>query len=211
MRHLINMYIQADPATALGELANIPLTELIIETGIHDAIVRKLNAQGKLSNKSVAEAIINNVRKTIIRDQLTDPRFYEKMSLLLEDLIKQSRAETLEYKAFLREAEEVVRRLAEKDLGERAPALLRGMTEATVLYRNLDSWPTSHLVYPTPEEARAAPAVKLDRAIREHAPAGWKGDQTREAKVLNVLYPMLDSDEQATRALFDIVKNHPGY
>ena len=41
MRHLLNTYIHADPAADLGELANVPLTELIIETGIHDAIARK--------------------------------------------------------------------------------------------------------------------------------------------------------------------------
>ena len=64
------------------------LTELIIETGIHDAIARKLNDKGKLSKNAVAEGIINNVRKTIIRDQLTDPRFYDQMSKLLEDLIR---------------------------------------------------------------------------------------------------------------------------
>jgi type I restriction enzyme, R subunit len=43
------------------------LTELIIETGIHDAIARKLNEKGKLSRNAIAEGIINNVRKTIIR------------------------------------------------------------------------------------------------------------------------------------------------
>src|SRR5262249_18302857 len=38
MRHLLNTYIQADPVADLAELADVPLTELIIETGIHDAI-----------------------------------------------------------------------------------------------------------------------------------------------------------------------------
>lgn len=38
-----------------------------------------------------ATVTINNVRKTIIREQLTDPRFYEAMSKLLDDLIKQKR------------------------------------------------------------------------------------------------------------------------
>ncbi|MCK7500299.1 MAG: hypothetical protein MZW92_65915 [Comamonadaceae bacterium] len=91
MRHLINSYIQADPATLLGNLGSLSLTELIIETVIHDAIARKLNARGKLSRDAVAEAIIHNVRKTIVRDQLTDPRFYEEISKLLEDLIQQKR------------------------------------------------------------------------------------------------------------------------
>ena len=47
MRHLINTYIQADPAADLGNLSSLSLTELIIETGIHDAIARKLNAEGQ--------------------------------------------------------------------------------------------------------------------------------------------------------------------
>ena len=64
---------------------------LIIETGIHDAIARKLNEKGKLSNKAIAEGIINNVRKVIIQERLTDPRFYEQMSKLLQDLIKQGK------------------------------------------------------------------------------------------------------------------------
>jgi type I restriction enzyme R subunit len=61
--------------------------------------------KGKLSKNAIAEGIINNVRKTIIRDQLTDPRFYEQMSKLLDDLIKQSRADTAAYEEFLRQAE----------------------------------------------------------------------------------------------------------
>jgi len=47
-------------------LNSLSLTELIIETGIHDAIARKLNEKGKLSKNAIAEGIINNVRKTII-------------------------------------------------------------------------------------------------------------------------------------------------
>jgi type I restriction enzyme R subunit len=91
MRHLLNSYVQVDPAMELGELGARSLVELIVDTGINDVIARQLNAKGKLSNRAVAETIIKNVRKVIIRDQLTDPRFYEHMSLLLDDLIRQSR------------------------------------------------------------------------------------------------------------------------
>ncbi|WP_449406307.1 hypothetical protein [Massilia phosphatilytica] len=105
MRHLINTYIQADPADLLGDLSSLSLTELIIETGIHDAIAKKLNEKGKLSRNAIAEGIINNVRKNIIRDELTDPKFYEQMSKLLEDLIKQKRDDTESYEEFLKNAE----------------------------------------------------------------------------------------------------------
>src|SRR5205823_5866342 len=96
MRHLLNTYVQADPAADMGDLSSLSLTELIIETGIHDAIARKLNQKGKLSRNAIAEGIINNVRKTIIRDQLTEPRFYAEMSKLLVDLIQMRRNETLD-------------------------------------------------------------------------------------------------------------------
>jgi hypothetical protein len=49
MRHLLNTYVQADPAKDVGNLDSLSLTDLIIKTGIHDAIARKLNDKGKLS------------------------------------------------------------------------------------------------------------------------------------------------------------------
>ena len=218
MRHLINTYIQADPAADLGELGELSLTELIIETGIHDAIARKLNAKGTLSKNAIAEGIINNVRKTIIRDQLTDPRFYEQMSKLLDDLIKQSRADTAAYEEFLRKAEDLVKRLAAKQPDEDVPAVLHGKHEATVLYNNLPgilAKATPPLIAQQPEapygDKLAALALDIDRAMREQAPAGWKGDPTREAQVLNALFPILGRDREATQALFEIIKNQPGY
>jgi type I restriction enzyme R subunit len=224
MRHLLNTYIQADPAAALGELDKIPLTELIIETGIHDAIARKLNEKGRLSRNAIAESIINNVRKTIIREQLTDPRFYEQMSKLLDDLIQQNRTDTAAYEEFLRKAEELVTRLAAKQPHGDVPAALHGNREATVVYNNLPGIlaekhgasrvaeePPDYGDGSVPGKERVALALKIDRAMRERAPAGWKGDPTREAQVLNALFPLLDRNRAATQALFDLVKNQTGY
>ena len=219
MRHLINTYIQADPAADLGELGEMSLTELIIETGIHDAIARKLNAKGKLSKNAISEGIINNVRKTIIRDQLTDPRFYAQMSKLLDDLIKQSRTDTAAYEEFLRQAEDLVKRLAARQLDAGIPAALHGKTEAIVIYNNLPDIfaAAGHARYTSAEPhaentlTRLALALEIDRTLREHAPAGWKGDQAREAQVLNALFPLLGRNREATLALFELVKNQPGY
>jgi type I restriction enzyme R subunit len=137
MRHLLNTYVQADAATKLGELGEMSLTELIVETGIHDAIARKLNESGKLSRNAIAEGIVNNIRKTIIREQLTDPRFYSEMSKLLDDLIAQGRTDAAEYEQFLRKAEALVRRLAARQPEESVPAVLHGNREAAVIYNNL--------------------------------------------------------------------------
>ena len=137
MRRLLNTYVQADPAVEVGNLKSLSLTDLIVETGIHDAIARKLNAKGNLSKNAIAEGIINNVRKTIIRDQLTDPRFYAEMSKLLGDLIKQSRVDAAAYEAFLKKAEELVNRMAKKGTVAGVPTILYGKPEAIVIYNNL--------------------------------------------------------------------------
>lgn len=204
MRHLLNTYVQADAAQQLGDLNSLSLTELIIKTGINDAIARKLNEKGKLSRNAIAESIINNVRKTIIRERLTDPRFYEQMSKLLADLIKQSRQDAADYEKFLKDAEALVRKLADKHNVEGVPTVLHGRPEAIVLYRNLTSHPES------PDD-RAAHALQIDQTMREHAPAGWKGDPAREAQVLNALFPVMYRDREATRAVFDIIKQQDAY
>ena len=219
MRHLLNSYVQADRATDLGTLSEMSLTESIIETGIHDAIARKLNEKGKLSRNAIAEGIINNVRKTIVRDQLTDPRFYEQMSTLLDDLIKQSREDAAAYEEFLRKAEALVKRLAARQFDDGVPAALHGRREATVVYNNLPQIlaagrARADRVEGAPAEygdERLRLALKIDRVMREQAPAGWKGDQAREAQVLNALFPLLDRKREVTLALFELVKNQPGY
>lgn len=216
MRHLLNSYVQADPAEDLGNLSSLSLTDLIIKTGIHDAVARKLNEQGKLSRNAVAEAIINNVRKTIIRDQLTDPRFYEEMSKLLDDLIQQNRADAAAYEEWLKQAEALAKRLARQKPDEGVPAVLHGKPEAIVIFNNLpDILAGGSFVLreesPLEIEERAKLALRIDQAMREHAPAGWKGDPTRETIVRNALFPILARDRSATLAVFNIIKNQPGY
>lgn len=211
MRHLINTYIQADPAEDLGNLSLLSLTELIIETGIHDAIAKKFNQKGKLSNNAIAEGIINNIRKTIVREQLTDPKFYDEISKLLEDLIKQQRDDTAAYKQFLQKAEELVKKMATKNTGN-YPRVLNGHPEAIVLFNNLASISTDKtFVCPTNDNDKAALALKLDQAMREQAPANWYGDDVREKQVLNALFPIMSKDQTATQAIFEIIKNQPGY
>ena len=99
------------------------------------------------------------------------------------------------------------------------PAALHGKREATVIYNNLprilaagragvSQW-QSHP--PTTATQLVRLALEIDRVMRERAPAGWKGDQAREAQVLNALFPLLNRDREATLALFELIKNQPGY
>ncbi len=133
------------------------------------------------------------------------------MSKLLDDLIKQSRAETAAYEEFLRKAEALVKRLAKKQPEADVPVVLHGKHEAVVLFNNLGAMAATTFQCPADDDEKAALALQIDRVMRERAPAGWKGDQAREAQVLNALFPLLNPDREVTLALFELIRNQPGY
>lgn len=204
MRHLLNTYVQADPAVSLGGLNQVPLTEFIVMVDTGGDAVRETAEKYKLpDNKAVAEAVINNIRKTIIRYELADPRFYRKMSKLLADLIAQSRESAEEYKEFMRKAQELMKQLAGEQSEADIPAPLLGNKEAAVIHNNL------------PEKYRGDERVKLaldiDRAMRENAPANWREHAPSKRAVKRLLLPLLGGDQGATLALFDIITRQPGY
>ena len=211
MRHLLNTYIQADDAYTLGELEKFSLVELIVKTGIHDAIAKKLNQAGKLSEQVVLESIINNLRKTIIQQQLTNPHFYAKMSQLLEDLIQQAKSASASYEELLRQAAALAQDIVNKDQQGNYPKILDGNPETQLLYDNLASIQTSGFQCPDNDEEKAQLALSIDQTIRNEAPANWAGDSVRENQVKNALFGILNRDHDATLALFDIIKNQAGY
>ena len=132
------------------------------------------------------------------------------MSKLLDDLIKQKRDDTESYEEFLRNAEALVKQMVGKSTAGEYPSVLNGHTLAVVLFNNLDSIPVSSFHCPDDADEKASLALEIERAMREKAPAGWKGDDTREKHVLNALFPLLGRDREATRAVFAIIKNQPG-
>ena len=218
MRDLLNRYVKADEARELGDMGDLSLVDLIVKTGIHDAIAQKLNAKGA-SRKAIAEGIIHNIRKTIIQERLTDPRFFKEMSSLLDELIRQSRADAKSYEEFLKQAEALARRLvAHTAGGEQAPEALQGRPEAALIYRNLPdilaksvaatrigderTWHASELI---------SKAIQIDAAMREDVPADWKGHEVKERTVKRILLELLDGDDEARDKLFDLIKRQPGY
>jgi type I restriction enzyme R subunit len=101
--------------------------------------------------------------------------------------------------------------MAKKDAVADVPTVLHGKPEAIVIYNNLPSIPATTFQSPADDDGRAALALHLDQAMREKAPAGFRGDETREKQVLNALFPIMSRDREATQAMFEIIKNQPGY
>jgi type I restriction enzyme, R subunit len=163
MRHLIDTYIEADEPRTISPFDKMSLLELIVKTGIADAINKQLG--GLKGNKNaIAETIENNVRSKIIKEHLNDPAFYEKMSALLDEIIAARRAKAIEYAEYLKRIAELATKV-EAGKGDDTPAKL-DTPGKRALWNNLGQ--------------NEALALKIDATVKEVRPDGWRGVQSRE-------------------------------
>ena len=122
MRHLIDTYIRAEESEKISAFDDMSLVQLIVERGA-DAV--DALPEGIRENKeAVAETIENNVRKLIIDEQPINPKYYEKMSELLDALIEQRRQEALDYQKYLDEIVELARQVKNPTTGQAYPKSL---------------------------------------------------------------------------------------
>ncbi len=205
MRHLIDTYIEASEPRKISPFDNIGLLDLIVKTGIGEAIAEKLGEM-KGNQGAVAETIENNVRSKIIKENLTDPAYFAKMSALLDEIIKLRKEKAIEYEEYL------------KRIGELAAKVQAGKSKDTpetlntpgklALYNNL-----------TPKNSMSEPAMpygqstgdavldlvmKIDKAVKQARPDGWRGVQAKEMMVKQAMHKVLNNEEEVER-LFPII------
>ncbi|CAH0446620.1 hypothetical protein LMG10661_02686 [Ralstonia syzygii subsp. syzygii] len=106
MRHLIDTYIEASAPRKISPFDDIGLLDLIVNTGIAAAIASQLGEM-KGNKDAIAETIENNVRSKIIKESLTDPAYYEKMSALLNEIIRLRKEKAIEYEEYLKRIAEL--------------------------------------------------------------------------------------------------------
>jgi len=194
MRHLIDTYIEADEPRKISPFDDMGLLELIVHSGIAEAINQKLDGL-KGNRTAIAEAIENNVRSKIIRDQLADPAFYERMSTLLDEIIAARKAKAIEYEEFLKRIAEIAKQV---EAGRATSTPTRLNTPGKVaLWNNLGQ----------DEEL----ALKIDEAILRVRPDGWRGHQARENVIKNSLYLLLNNDLNEVERIFKIIYQQNEY
>ena len=193
MRHLIDTYIEADEPRKISPFDDMPLLELIVKTGIANAINSLPN--GLKGNKdAVAETIENNVRSKIIKEHLNDPAFYDKMSKLLDEIIAARKAKAIEYEEYLKKIAELAKKVGAGQNPDTPQTLNTPGRRA--LYNNLKQ----------NEEL----AIKIDEKIKRTRPDGWRGIQTREQVIKAALYGVLQNVDEVER-IFLIIKAQNEY
>ncbi|CAJ7706984.1 HsdR family type I site-specific deoxyribonuclease [Burkholderia pseudomallei] len=196
MRHLIDTYIEASEPRKISDFEHIGLLDLIVKTGIADAIAKKL---GEMKDRqSIAETIENNVRSKIVKDHLTDPAFFAKMSALLDEIIRKRKEKAVDYEQYLKQMADLVKKV-QAGKSDDTPAVLETAGKRA-LFNNLRIANGR-----TPEQALAL-ALELDAAVKRVRPDGWRGVRPRENVIKHALWEILGDDEEVQR-VYQIIES----
>jgi type I restriction enzyme, R subunit len=198
MRQMLDMYLTADPSRVLSNLGEATLLQLIVENGIEEA-TEKLPASIKGNKAAMSETIENNMRKTIIQEMPINPAYYEKMSVLLFELIRLRKEGAISYEELLKEYEELARSI-QPNTKKTYPTTINTKPKQA-LYDNLDK----------NEEL----ANELDQQIRDTKDDDWRSTHIKRRKVEIAIRQVLESnginDELMLSKVFDIVSNQREY
>ena len=216
MRHLLDTYIRAEESEKVSAFDDLTLVKLIVERG--ERAVEELPEGIRRNREAVAETIENNVRRLIIDEMEVNPKYYEKMSELLDDLILQRQQEAMSYQAYLERIVELTRRVSRPEAERSYPSAIN-TSALRSLFDNLEeadarAWrEEASKEYGTGSEvdAKEAMALALDRAIRLVKKADWRGNKFKEREIRFAIRAELDGDEALAEKIFEIVKAQHDY
>jgi len=193
MRQLIDTYIRAEESEKISAFDDMSLIQLIVERGA--AAVEALPQGIRKNQEAVAETIENNVRKLIIDEQPINPKYYEKMSELLDALIEQRKREALDYQKYLEKIAELAKKV--KNPAEESYPKTLNTPARRALYDNLGK-----------DEALAQ---MVDNAVRESRQDDWRSNAVKVKKVRIAIKSVLQDDEALTEQILELVKNQYEY
>jgi len=197
MRHLIDSYIGAEESRMLANFDDLSLVELLVEKG--KAATDGLPEAMKKNPEAMAEAIENNLRRVIIEESPTNPDYFERMSVLLEELIRQRRNATLAYEQYLQRIIELSTQVKKPQTTTDYPPELDSAARRA-LYDNLGK--------------NGQLAAELDEKIQATRKDGWRDNIQKTRAVRHAIEETLktyDVREPDVDYVLDIVKNQSEY
>ena len=197
MRYLIDSYIGAEESRMLANFDDMSLVELLVERG-KDAI-NDLPKNIRRNKDAMAEAIENNLRKVIIEESPTNPMYYEKMSVLLDELIKLRKADTQKYEKYLQEIIALSKKVKKPGTTSEYPFSINTNAKRA-LYDNLGN--------------NEAIANELDQKIVTTKKDGWRDNIQKTKAVKYVIEESLNKfkvKEPDAEYILNLVKNQRDY
>jgi type I restriction enzyme R subunit len=176
MRRLIDTYIKADDSRKLGEFDDFTLLDFILAQG------EELGGKGK---EAAAEAIENNIRKKIVEKILINPKYYEKLSAILDELVKARREGAIEYEKLLEKYIDMVKKSETPEDNSHYPETIRHSGALRAFYDNCGE----------NEEL----AIAIDNAVQESKQADFRHNEFKERKIKQALFKLFNNREEVER------------
>jgi len=164
----------------------------------------------------MAETIENNVRRLIIDEMAVNPKYYEKMSQLLDALILQRKREALDYKAYLERIVALAKEVKQPDTTSYPTSIntpaRRALFDTLRTVPDLVSRlvPRKQVAEGTDDPAEAA-AGRIDRAILAVRKDGWRGNTFKEREVRNAIRSVLAGADGLVESIFELARNQRDY
>ncbi|PZV02945.1 MAG: restriction endonuclease subunit R [Leptolyngbya sp.] len=166
MRRLLDSYIRADPGETISDLDDMSLIDLIVQRGT--AALDQLPKGIRDDQDAVAETIENNMRRVITDESLVNPKYYDRMSELLDALIEQRRQQAISYQEYLEQVKQLAGQVKPGATQDNYPNSMDTQAKRS-LYDNLGQ-----------DEALA---LRIDTAVRYTKKADWIGNKFKEREV----------------------------
>lgn len=156
MRRILDAYIKTTDSEVLFQIEDQGLCEVLAQMNVND--FNKALSKVFKNESSMAESIANNTKKRIVEKEASDPKYYEKLSSLLNDLINQFREKKLTYLEYLQQIQDLAKKVIDKE-DKNYPKKINTKALKT-LYDNLDE--------------NEALALEIDACIRGNKKmVGW--------------------------------------
>ncbi len=207
MRHLLDAYIRADDSGVLSTFDDMTLVDLLVERA-GDA-VDSLPDGIRGNRRAVAETIENNVRRLIVDEMSVNPKYYERMSRLLDELIRQRREEVIAYGDYLKRVSALAAKVKCGEDGGSRPANI-DTAALRAIYDNLPEEPPMTITEPG-TGTRESVALAVDQAVRKARMDGWRGHPIKETLIRKAIHEALGAYGANAAATFDIVKARNEY
>ena len=216
MRHLLDNYIRAEDSEVISKFDELTLVDLLIKDG--EGAIGSLPEGIRGSRRAVAETIENNVRRLIVDEMAVNPKYYEKMSAVLDALIQQRREEAIEYEAYLKKVIELAEKVRRGKGGGSYPARIK--TRALrAIYDNLPEELLGKKVAEGTDtqesdgtvDLREVVALAVDGAVRKARMADWRGHPVKEKRIGAAIQAALGSYKAHTLTILEIVKAQREY
>ena len=193
MRQLLDMYLSADPSRTISNFGDASLLQIIVEQGI-SAATDKLPSGIKRSKEAVAETLEANMRKVITQEMPINPVYYERMSILLQELIQQRKNGAINYEQFLKKFEEMAKKVKPENKQSQYPP-------------NINS-PAKQAIYEILKDEKITLEVEAD--VGRNVEESWIGNTLKERKVKHAINRHV-GDPKMAEMILEVIKNQKEY